>query len=189
MKKVLLFLIVFLPFVVHAQEKSSFSAEVGFSQTYKNFFQLYRGILGIGLEYDKQITGNLFGGLSLHLDYLRIKNTSARTIIYKPQVRLGYAVRLKSRFEIIPAVLAGYSLLNLANKEFSYTETQSGWNSGAELKLVWKTHHRTDYYLFGRYDYIWLSKDENFTMIENYRNIHLTGIGLGILIKPKTNEK
>lgn len=185
MKKIVLFILLAFSLSLFSQENKNFTFDLGLSQTYKGFFYLYDGLVDIGIGYNIKLTGNLFGGLSFHVDYLNRKNTPAKTFVYRPKLDLFYRFNVSPRFSIVPVVSVGYSFLNLVNKEFDYSETQQGINTAAELRFAWNTKKRIDYYLFGRYDYIYLDKDEDFTRLEYFRNVHLSGFGIGIKIKPK----
>lgn len=187
MKKGILILISSLIVVIHlfSQEKRNVTIDIGLSQTYKGFFYLYNGVVEIGAAYNHHIVKSLYGGVSFHIDYLSRSNSSARTIVYKPKLNVNYDFKITPWLSINPMVFAGYSFVNLSNVEFDYAETQKGFNSGVELKFIWYSPASVDYYLFGRYDYIYLKKDINFTHLEYYRKVHLTSFGIGIKIKPK----
>lgn len=86
-------------------------------------------------------------------------------------------------------IFAGYSFVNISNGDYDYAETQNGFNTGAELKFIWYTQGKVDYYLFGRYDFIYLNEDISFTLLEYYRKVQLTSFGFGIKIKPKERVK
>ena len=168
-----------------AQEKRNVTIDIGLSQTYKGFFYLFNGVVEIGAAYNHHIVKSLYGGVSFHIDYLSRSNSAARTIVYKPKLNVNYDFKITPWLSINPMVFVGYSFLNLSNGEFDYAETQKGFNSGAELKFIWYSQASVDYYLFGRYDHIYLKKDINFTLLEYYRKVHLTSFGIGIKIKPK----
>ncbi len=172
-----------------AQEKRNVTINLGLSQTYKGFFYLFNGIVDVGAAYNHQIIKGLYGGASFHIDYLSRSNSSARTIVYKPKLNLNYNIKTTSWLSINPLVFAGYSFVNISNGEYNYAETQNGFNTGAELKFIWYTQGTVDYYLFGRYDFIYLNEDKSFTLLEYYRKVHLTSFGIGIKIKPKEQVK
>lgn len=86
-------------------------------------------------------------------------------------------------------IFVGYSFINLSNGEYNYAETQNGFNTGAELKFIWYSQAKVDYFIFGRYDFIYLDEDLNFTHLEYYRKVHLSSFGIGIKIKPQKSEK
>ena len=174
---------------VNAQEKRNITIDLGLSQTYKGFFYLYSGIVEVGAAYNHHIVKNLYGGASFHIDYLSRSNSSARTIVYKPKVNLNYDFKITSWFRINPMVFAGYSFVNISNAEYDYSETQKGFITGTELKLILHSTSPVDYYLFGRFDYIYLKKDLNFTHLEYYRKVYLTSFGIGVKIKSKTDVR
>ena len=174
---------------VFSQKRNYFNVDLGLSQTYKGFFYLFDGVVDIGAGYNRHIIDQFYGGFSFHLDYLSRSGSSARTIVYKPKVNLGYDINVSSRFSINPMIFAGYSFLNLSNKEFNYTENQNGINCGGEIRLVWNTGKRLDYFIFGRYDYIYLTEDKNFTHLEYYRRVHLTSFGIGVKIKSRQESR
>lgn len=172
-----------------AQEKRYFTLDLGLSQTYRGFFYLYNGIVEFGATYNHQIIKSLYGGASFHMDYLSRSNTTARTIVYKPAINLNYNFIINHWFSINPLVAAGYSFVNISNDEFGYADTQKGFDLGAELRFIWYSQASVDYYFFGRYDFIYLKEDVNFTQLEYYRRVNLTSFGLGIKIKPKKESK
>ena len=181
--------ILFSYFSLTAQEKQNVTIDLGLSQNYKGFFYLYNGVVEFGLTYNHQIVKSLYGGASFHIDFLSRSNSSARTIVYKPKVNLNYNFKTTSWSSINPMVFVGYSFVNISNGEFNYAETQKGFNTGAELKFIWYSKAKVDYYFFGRYDFIYLNEDLNFTQLEYYRKLHLSSFGIGIKIKPKKNVR
>lgn len=190
MKKVLLYTLFWAVFSIPAlsQEKHYFGIDIGLTQTYKGFFYLYDGVLDVGISYNKNLVKGLYGGGSFHINYLSRGNSSARTIVYKPKVNLGYQFQVTSWLSIHPIGFIGYSFMTISNKEFDYAETQCGINSGAELRLEWNNNAQVETYVFGRYDFIYLNNDEHFTRLEYYRKVHLTNVGIGIKIKPKKEQ-
>jgi hypothetical protein len=191
LRKAGIFLIVTLFFwlSLHAQEKRNVTIDLGLSQTYKGFFYLFNGVVEVGAAYNHQIIKSLYGGASFHMDYLSRSNSSARTIVYKPKLNINYNIKTTPWLSINPMVFAGYSFVNISNGEFNYAETQTGFNSGAELKIIWYSDASVDYFLFGRFDFIYLNEDRNFTQLEYYRKVYLTSFGLGIKIKPKKEHR
>jgi len=182
-KSVLILFLTLLSLCSLSQEKKYFSFDLGLSQNHNGFFILYSGIIDVGGSYNLNIMGNLYAGASLHLDFLKRTNTSSGTIVYKPKLNLHYNFKVTQRIYLTALAALGYSFVVLSNKEFSYKETQHGINPGVELRTSWRTQGKTDFYIFGRYDYIYLAKDEDFTQLEFYRRMHLTSFGLGIKIK------
>jgi len=174
---------------VFSQKKNYFTIDLGLTRTYKGFFYLYDGVVDIGAGYNRHILDLLYGGFSFHIDYLNRSGSSARTIVYKPKVNLSYDIQVNSWFTINPVVFVGYSFLNLSNTEYDYAENQNGINCGADLRLLWETSSRLDYYLFGRYDYIYLTEDKNFTQLDYYRRVHLSSFGIGVKIKSRQDSK
>jgi len=187
---ILLFSIILLSNLnCYSQEKSYFNVDVGLSQTYKGFFYLFDGVIDVGAGYNYRLVKDLYAGPSFHMDFLNRKNTSGRTQVYKPKFNLLYEIKIVKRFFVIPVASVGYSFLNISNKEFDYKETQQGILLGGDLRLLWKTNNKIDFYLFGRYDYIYMNKDYDFSRLEYYRDVNLTSFGIGINIKPKQHEK
>jgi hypothetical protein len=186
--KILLVSLLFLSLSGFSQRESNWTIDIGLTQTYPGFFILYNGSVDIGAGYNTKLTGDLFGGGSFEVQFLKLSGTQSRTTIYKPKLNLHYRFKVGKSFSIIPWFSVGYSFLNIKNTEYNYADTQSGLNISPELKLLWNTQTRIDYYFYGRYDYIKLSKDAGFTHLKYYRNIDLTSFGIGILIKQKEHE-
>jgi hypothetical protein len=185
LKSILILFFILISHYSFSQEKKYFTIDIGFSQNHKGFFTLFNGIMDLGGSYNYRIAGKFYTGASFHIDYLKRINTASETIIYKPNLNLHYNFKMTHRIYLTAQAALGYSFVTLSNKEFSYKETQQGINPGTEFRIFWRTDRKTDFYLFGRYDYIYLAKDENFTRLDYYRKIHLTSFGLGIKIKNK----
>ena len=181
-KSVLILFLMLLWLCSFSQEKKYFSFDLGLSHNHKGFFSLYSGIIDVGGCYNLNIMGIFYVGASFHLDYLKRTNTSSGTIIYKPKINLHYNFKITQRIYLTTLAAFGYSFVTISNKEYSYKETQHGINPGAELRILWRTQGKTDFYVFGRYDYIYFAKDEDFTQLEYYRRMHLSSFGLGIKI-------
>jgi hypothetical protein len=185
LKKALFLLIVVLlsANIVNSQERHFFSIDLGFTQNHKGFFSLYSGLVDLGGGYHLRIFNHLNSGISLHVNYFKRSNTTASLVIYKPKINLGYDFPVHNKIDIVTQISAGYAILRNSNKEFIYRETKTGLNASAEVKLLWKSITKLNFYLFGRYDYIYLDKDAKFTILEYYRQVNLTAFGLGIRIK------
>ena len=170
------------------QKASNFQIDAGLTQNHQGFFKLFDGTLDAGAGYNLKLLQDLYGGLAFRIGLLNRENTTSRAIVYRPQLNLHYYFHVTKNVAIIPLVSVGYSFLNLSNKEFGYKELQSGFNSGGELRILWERERKLDFFLFGRFDYIYLDRDESFTRIEYYRKIYLTSFGMGIRIKSGENE-
>lgn len=170
-----------------AQKENRLSFDIGLPQTYKGFFYLYNGIIEFGGAYQLNPFQNFHAGASFHIEILNRNPESASSIFYKPRLNFYYTFTIGEKFQLIPTVAGGYSIINLSNKEFDYQETQGGYNFSPELKVSWRNETRVQYYLFGRYDFIYLGEDKNFTHLEYFRRINMSSFGLGIFIHPKTD--
>lgn len=189
MKRILLYIILLFSISGFSQKTQSLQFDIGLTQTHQDFFQLYDGVFEVGGAYYIGLTKNLFTGLSFHMNYLSRKNTKARTLVYKPKVNLQYFIHISRNFAIVPGLAAGYALVRLKNSEFDYKDLQGGGNFATDLKVVWTRQQKTEFYFFGRFDYIYLKKDTNFTQLNYYRNIYLTSFGMGINIKSYGRKK
>lgn len=189
MKRILLYIILLFSISGFSQETHSLQFDVGLTQTHQDFFSLYDGVIEGGGAYYIGLTKNLFTGLSFHLNYLSRKNTKAKTLVYKPKINLQYFIHISRSFAIVPGLSAGYALIKLKNSEFDYRDFQSGGNVGTDLKFVWTRPLKTEFYFFGRFDFIYLKKDAEFTQLNYYRNVYLTSFGLGINIKSYGRKK
>jgi hypothetical protein len=167
------------------QKDNRLSFDIGLPQTYKGFFYLYNGIIEVGGAYHLNPLKNFHAGGSMHINFLNRNPETGRSIMYKPKLSLYYTINIDKKFQLIPTVAGGYSFVSISNKEFDYSEIQSGLSISPELKLSWKNDKRVQYYLFGRYDFIYLNEDLNFTHLEYYRRVNMTCLGLGIFIHPK----
>jgi hypothetical protein len=186
--KILLVSLLFLSLSGFSQHESSWTADIGLTQTYPGFFNLYDGSVDIEAGYQTKLVGSLFAGGSFGVQFLKLDGSLSKTIVYKPKLNLSYRLKAGKNFRVIPLFSVGYSFLNIKNNEYGYATTQSGLNLSPELKLLWKTGIRTDFYFYGRYDYIKLNEDTDFTHLNYYRNVSLTSFGIGIVIKQKKDE-
>lgn len=191
MKKRLLYIALFISLCqpLFSQKVSNFQFDAGLVWNHQGFLKLFDGTLDLGAGYNLKLLKDLYGGLAFRIAFLNRSNTTSRALIYRPQLNLHYYFHLSRNVAIIPVVSLGYSFLDLSNKEFDYKELQSGLNTAAELRVLWKRERKLDFFLFGRFEYIYLDQDESFTMVEYYRNIYLTSIGMGIRIKSGENEQ
>ena len=186
--KILLVSLLFLSLSGFSQPESAWTVDIGLTQTYPGFFNLYNGSADIEAGYQTKLAGGLFAGGSFGVQFLKLDGSQSKTIIYKPKLSLHYTLKAGKSFRVVPLVSVGYSFLNIKNNEYGYATTQSGLSLSPELKLLWKTEIRTDFYFYGRYDYVKLSEDKEFTHLNYYRNVNLTSFGIGIVIKQRKNE-
>ena len=117
------------------------------------------------------------------MNFFGRQGTTNRAVFYKPGISVQYAIPLSRSLAVIPAAEMGYSIVGLSNKEFGYKENITGWNPGATLRLIWTREANPDFYIFGRFDYIYLHENPSFTLIESYRKIYLTSFGVGVRLK------
>ncbi len=131
----------------------------------------------------------MFGGFSFHFTYLDRSYTKSRTFFYKPKINLQYYFHLSKRFALVPGFAVGYALIQLKNSEFNYNDLGQGINIEPDLKLMWTRQAKAEFYLFGRFDFIYLNKDSDFTQLNHYRNVYLTSFGVGVNIKSYGRKK
>jgi len=188
-RKIALSVFLLLAFTGLSQRKSNWTVDIGKTQTYPGFFYLYDGSVDLSVGYHLNIADNLFVGGAFGLQFLGLNGTQSKTVIYKPKLILEYHIRSGKSFNIVPLIAVGYSFLKIKNNEYGYSSLQQGFNISPELKLLWKTGLQTDFYLFGRYDYVKLIKDEDFTFLNYYRNANITSFGIGVVIKRKKHAQ
>lgn len=182
-KNICLLLFVLFTMPAFAQQEKYINVDIGLLQVHQDFFKLYDGVFDLGANYNRLLFSSFYAGVDFHLGYIHRKNTTGRTSIYKPGIIFNYHILVTQKFAVIPQARLGYAFLSLSNNEFNYREMQSGWNPGAEIRLLWKRDRPIEFYGFGRFDYIYLTKDEAFTKLNSYRHVYLTSFGLGIQIK------
>jgi hypothetical protein len=176
-------LLLLVPFFGTSQKASNFQFDIGLYQNYKGFFKLFDGVVEAGAGYNMELIKNLYGGAAFRMGLLGRKGTSSRTAIYKPGLNLHYYVHLSEKLALVPLASISYAFLNISNKEYKYRELQRGWSPGAELRMLWKREKKMDFYVFGRFDYIYLDEDKDFTQLEYYRQVWLSAFGLGLRLK------
>jgi len=188
LEKLILLISIIISLSTFAQEKKNFSVDIGLVNTHKGLFYLYQGMIDLNIGYNLKLWNGLYAGAAFQTEYLSVKNTQARTLILKPKVNLHYYINFSEKFSLVPWISVGYSFLQIKNKEFDYSDNVAGLNLSPELKFIRKTKSRVNYYIFGRYDYIYLNDDPEFTKLEYFRDVHISSFGIGIFIKPKKNE-
>ncbi|MCB2221442.1 MAG: hypothetical protein KQI35_13665 [Bacteroidetes bacterium] len=190
MKKSFTHILIFVVLTVsgQAQQSSFITAELGLLRNQNGFFRLFDGIVDAGVAYQFSILNKLYGGASFHAGFLNYQNTSAKSVLYRPHLSLQYSIHLSPRIAMEPQAGIGYAFVRITNQEYNYKNMQTGVNYSGTLKLRWKSEGKLDYYLFGRYDFIYLNKDDDFTQLEYYRRIQIFAFGLGLHIKPGKYE-
>ena len=168
---------------VYGQKASFVNIDAGLLRSKGDFFKLYNGIVDVGAGYHISILKEFYGGLHFNAGFLNYKNTPARTNLFRPKISLLYTIHLSPRIAIDPLLGIGYTFVRITNDEYAYATTQSGLNYSGKIKMRWKSTGKLDYYLFGSYDFIYLDKDESFTLLNSFRQIQLLTIGLGVNIK------
>jgi len=182
-------LLVFFSVSSFAQNNRIIQFDLGLAQTHKDFFRLYDGIFELGGSYHFGVTRNFYTGISFHINYLNRNNGDMRVLVYKPKINLQYYFHVSKGIAIVPGISVGYSLLQMKNNEYDFSDLQNGVNLCPDLKIVFTRQAKTEFYLYGRFDYIYLSEDKAFTKLNNYRNVYLTSFGLGINIKSYGQKK
>ena len=185
MKKLYFLILILISLNSFSQERNNISIDLGLANTHKGFFYLYQGMVDANIGYNLKLWNGLYGGAAFQTEYLKLNNTQANVLIFKPKINLHYYINFSDKFSIVPWMSVGYAFLQIKNKEYDYSDNVAGLNLSPELKLVRKTQSRVNYYIFGRYDYIYLNEDPEFTKLEYFRDVHLTSFGIGIYIKPK----
>ena len=165
------------------QKASSFHVDLGLVQNHKGFFRLFGGVFEAGAGYNRELLGNLHGGLSMRMSLISRQGTTNRAVCYKPGINLQYYLHLSERIAVVPLAGIGYSFVSVSHQEFDYRETRPGWNPSAALRILWKREKKLDYYVFGNLDYILLNEDEDFTQLRYYREIWISSFGIGLRIK------
>jgi hypothetical protein len=123
------------------------------------------------------------------MHYLNRGNAESRSLVFKPKIGMQYFIHVSRSFAVVPGLSAGYALVQLRNKEYYYKDLQGGGNLGTDLKIIWTRPLKTEFYFFGRFDFIYLSKDTEFTTLNRYRNVYLTSFGVGVNIKSHGREE
>ncbi|MCB0807251.1 MAG: hypothetical protein KDC05_15745 [Bacteroidales bacterium] len=185
MKKIIITGLLFICIVSShfGQTVKQIHIDAGLLRNYDGFLKLYSGVIELGGDYSISLTKLLQAGVAFHAGYLNRNEGSMKAYLYKPAVQLAYTAHFSKRFALMPAANLGYAFINLRNDAYDYRETQSGLNTGIDLRFIWKTEDRTDFFIFGRYSYIYLDEDKHFTELEYYRNLHQSAFGIGIKIK------
>ena len=189
--KITLLSFLFLAFIwgqSHGQSASFVNVDAGLTWNHQGFFKLYDGIVDAGAGYHISLFKELYGGLSFHTAFLNYKNAPARSTFYRPKVNLLYSMHISPRIAVDPVIAFGYSFVRITNSEYAYAQTLAGINYSANLQLRWKSSGKLDYYIFGRYDYIFLNENEAFTQLDVFRQIQLIAVGFGLHIKSRNDD-
>ncbi|MFA4852667.1 MAG: hypothetical protein WC868_02415 [Bacteroidales bacterium] len=189
--------ILFLSSNIIAQEKSNISLEISKTVKIQSFFDRYR--FDGGTSYNLKISNYYIGG-SLNITYSKLYyepnltygdyGNDTKTFIIKPRINIAYPIKLSAKVYFVPKFGMGYSIIYMNSKKYDFTDYQYGSNTCLELKLNYITKTKMDYFFLINYDYIYLKKNENFTQLNYYRNVHLLNFGIGAKLKfYKKDEK
>lgn len=176
-------MILLVPVAAYPQKGSNFHVDAGLVQNHQGFLELFDGVVGVSGGYNHELVNNLYGGIHLQTSFLNRTGTTNRAAFYLPGINIHYVISLTAKIGLVPFAGVSFAALNLSNKEFDYREVQTGYGPGTGIRLLWKRDAKAEFYLYSRFDYIHLSKDDDFTRLENYRNMYQTSFGLGIRIK------
>ena len=186
MKHVSIFIIYYFFVCVNpifSQEKFHINVDIGYPSPDEKFFTFYKGVLAANLGVGYKLTGDLYGGISFNYIYTRQKNPEVRARYYIPALNFKYKQKLPFRFFVLPETGAGLSFINLKSRKYDYNETQKGINLYGKIALGYPICKTFDILVYYRYDYIHLKKDEEFTKLEYFRNLHITNFGISINFK------
>ncbi|HOF06419.1 MAG TPA: hypothetical protein PLE59_01090 [Bacteroidales bacterium] len=186
MKKIfkigLAFFIIFCCNKMFAQEKSNINIEISKPIIEESIFNRYLFDIGTGYNIRKN---KFFIGGSLNMTYskLNTKELDTKTFFIKPRISVSYSPVTDKRVTVEPKIGIGYSIIYMNSKKYDFTDYQYGINGLLELKINYNTKKILAPYFVVSYDYMYLKKDENFTQLNYYRNIHLINLGIGVKIK------
>ena len=186
MKYVSVFIIYYLFISVipsFSQEKFYVNVDVGYPSPDEKFFTLYKGVLAANFGVGYKLTNNVYAGISFNSLFIKQKNPVINASYYFPAINIKYEQKLPFRFLILPEAGIGLSFLNLKSRKYDYNETQKGINLYGKIALGYPICKTFDILVYYRYDYIHLKKDEEFTKLEYFRNLHITNFGISINFK------
>ena len=180
------FFIIFCGNKIFAQEKSNVNLEIS-KMFERSFFNRY--LFDIGTGYNTKKNKFYIGG-SLNITYSKLKysGNDTKTFIIKPRINISYPINLGDRINFEPKFGLGYSIIYMNSKKYDFTDYQQGINTLLELKFNYITKTKVDYYFITNYDYIYLKKNESFTKLNYYSNIHLINFGIGAKLKFYNDE-
>lgn len=174
--------------VIFAQEASNMSLEISKTILENSFFERYR--FDIGTSYNHIMMNKFYIGGSLNITYSKLYgDNNTKTFIIKPRINIAYLLNSNSILSFIPKLGLGYSIICMNNKNYDFTDYQQGINGFLELKAIYNTKIRLDPYFVVSYDYIYLKKDEGFSQLNYFRNIHLINFGIGAKYKFYKNDE
>ena len=168
---------------IFSQEKFHINVDIGYPSPDEKFFTVYKGVIATNIGAGYKLTGALYGGISFNYIYTRQKNPEVSARYYFPALNIKYKQKLPFRFFVLPEAGVGLSFINLKCSEYDYNDTQKGINMYGKLALGYPICTLFDILVYYRYDYIHLRKDEEFTKLEYFRNLHITNFGIGINLK------
>ena len=170
---------------IFSQEKFHINVDIGYPSPDEKFFTVYKGVIAANIGAGYKLTGALYGGISFNYIYTRQKNPEVNARYYIPALNIKYKQKLPFRFFVLPEIGVGLFFLNLKCSEYDYNDTQKGINLYGKLALGYPVSKLFDILLFYRYDFLHLKKDEEFTRLEYFRNLHISNFGIGINLKIK----
>lgn len=168
---------------IFSQEKFHLNIEVGYPAPGEKFFIFYKGVIATNIGVGYKLTGTLYSGFSFSYLYTRQNNPEVSAMYYIPSLNLKYKQKLPFRFFVLPEAGVGLIFINLKCSVYDYYDTQKGGNLYGKLALGYPVFSLFDILVYYRYDYLHLKKDEEFTKLEYFRNLHITNFGIGINIK------
>ena len=166
-----------------SQEKFCINVDVGYPSPDERFFIGYKGVITANFGVAYKLTNNVYAGISFNSLFTKQKNPVVNASYYFPAINIKYEQKLPFRFLILPEAGTGLSFLNIKSSQYDYNETQNGINLYGKLAMGYSVNTMLSILIYYRYDYIHLNKDEEFTKLEYFRNLHIKNFGISVNIK------
>ena len=144
------------------------------------FIENYTGIFDIGVQYGRNITRNLYAGVSVNYSRYKLNWFNTVLSITKPRFLIGYGIPIIQKVDLFAMVGSGYSWLSFRNEDLDFLDKENGLNLIPSLQINYKI---TELFLLGfqaSYDYIWgISVEKRFDIPYNTR-IRCVNVGLAL---------
>jgi len=166
-----------------SQDRINIELGMGYPFPDKKFFIYYDGIFSINSSITYQVANKLYTGISFNLVKTKQDYPEVFTRYYVPAGIINYKQNITGRLFISPELGLGMLIMSLKCSEYDYHEKQLGLDINGKLALGYSLNNLFDIMIFYRFDYMYLQKDEGFTMLEYYRNMHLSCLGASVNFK------
>ena len=166
-----------------SQDRYNVEFGIGYPFPDKKFFVYYDGVYSINTSLTYEVLENFYTGISFNFSKTKQDNPEVYTRYYIPNGIIKYKLGIVNNLFTSPEFGLGLVILNIKCSEYSYNEKQLGFDIYGKISIGFSVNNRIDLLVSYRFDYMYLQNDEDFTMLEYYRSMHLSNLCAGINFK------